>query len=390
MNKKKVLWLFLSAILIVGISTGIFRSIFNNYLKEIHSFTSVERGLIEFPREFFGFLTVFVVGFFYFIREQKLLGIGLFVLAISYLGFAFLTPNYYWLVIWVLLWSFGSHLFGNLRSVIGLSIADNKHVGHFLGKIAAMGSLGFIFGTLIVWLFVSELDFSSSFLIASVFALISSLIFITLPVNKHFELEKRSKFIFRKKYIHYYVLASLFGIRKQLFLVFAPWFIIEILGQSASVIANILFVSAILGLYVKPKLGKLIDSLGERKVLIYDGFALSIVSIGYVVVPHFLEGSYLLLTASLFFIIDELLFTLRNARETYLYKIAESKKDITPTLATGLSIEHLVSMSMPILAGIVWLNYGYQWVFAFCSLLAIFTSWYVFKFVTDESVKRQS
>ena len=31
-------------------------------------------------------------------------------------------------------------------------------------------------------------------------------------------------------------------------------------------------ISAVLGVYLKPKLGKLIDSWGEKKVLIYDGF----------------------------------------------------------------------------------------------------------------------
>ncbi len=175
----------------------------------------------------------------------------------------------------------------------------------------------------------------------------------------------------------------MFGIRKQLFLVFAPWFIIEILGQSASVIANILLVSAILGVFLKPKIGKLIDLWGERKVLIYDGFLLAIISIGYVVVPNFVSGYVLLFIAAGFFIIDELLFTLKNAREIYLYKIADSKKDVTPTLATGLSLEHVVSMSTPILAGFVWLNYGYQWVFAFCAFLALFTTFYVWRFLRD-------
>lgn len=365
----------------VGISSGILRSIFNNYLKEIHSFTGVDRGIIEFPRELFGFLIVFVVGALHFISERRLIAFGVLGVALSYLGFAFFSPDFFWLIIWVLVWSFGSHIFVNLRSVMGLMISDHNNKGHFLGKIAAMNSVGFIVGAIIIWAFIFKLNFAFSFFVACVSALISAGIFIFLPIHKHYDLEKRNRFILKKSYIHYYVLASLFGVRKQLFLVFAPWFIVEMLKQPASVIANILFISALLGIYLKPKLGKLIDQWGEKKILMYDGFILGVISFGYVIIPYFLSGYFLLLAVALFFIVDEILFALKNAREVYLFKIAECKKDITPTLATGLSIEHAVSMSMPIAAGFIWFHYGYQWIFLFCSLLALFTAWYVFKFL---------
>jgi len=381
MNKKKVIYLFLFGILMIGISSGIFRSIFNNYLKEIHSFTAIDRGMLEFPREVFGFLMVFVIGGFYFVRESRLIVLGALIAGLSYLGFALFSPNIFYLIFWVLMWSLGSHILVSLQTSLGLLIANSKNKGLFFGKMAAMGSVGFIIGTILVGFTFSYLNFRFSFLIACISTVITALIFSILPIYKHYDLHKRNKFIFKKSYIHYYVLSLLFGVRKQLFLVFAPWFIIEILNQSTNVIAIILLIAAVLGVYFKPLLGKLIDSLGERKILIYDGLVLVLISFGYVIVPHFLNGIILLCTVSLFFIIDEILFTLKSAREIYLSRIVESKKDLTPTIATGLSIEHVVSMTTPILAGIVWLNYGYQWVFAFCGTLAIFTTWYVFKYI---------
>jgi predicted MFS family arabinose efflux permease len=381
MNKKTVISLFLLAVLIVGISTGIFRSTFDNYLKEVHSFTGTERGMIEFPRELFGFLIVFVIGALHFIREPKLIALGTLGAALSYFGFAFITPNFSWLIIWTLMWSFGSHIFVNLRSVLAINIADKKNKGHFLGKMGAVNSVGFIIGTCIIWIFITKLNFTFSFLAASFFAALSALIFAFLPIHKHYDLAKRHKFIFKKKYRHYYILSLLFGVRKQLFLVFAPWFIVETLKQPANIIANILFIAAILGIFLGPKLGKLIDHWGEKKVLIYDGISLGIISGGYVIAPYFLNGYLLLLAAASFYIIDEILFSLKYARDIYLYKISECKKDITPTMATGLTIEHIVSMSMPIAAGLIWVHYGYQWVFSFCALLALFTAWYVFKFL---------
>ena len=88
MDKKKVVLMFLFAVLVVGISSGIFRSIVNNYLKEVHSFTGVDRGIIEFPRELFGFLIVFVVGSLHFISERRLIGLGIIAVAFSYIGFS--------------------------------------------------------------------------------------------------------------------------------------------------------------------------------------------------------------------------------------------------------------------------------------------------------------
>ena len=381
MNKKATINLFLFGLLMVGISSGIFRSVFNNYLKEIHLFTGAERGILEFPREVFGFLIVFLLGSLYFIKETKLISLGVFVVGLSYLGFAFFSPNKFYLIFWVLMWSLGSHILVSLRTSLGLLIADSKNKGLFFGKMAAIASVGFIIGTVLVGLNFSYLGFKFTFLIACICAFITAVIFNSLPVYKHFDLHQRNKFILKKSYLHYYVLASLFGIRKQLFLVFAPWFIVEILNQPASIIAIILFISAALGIYLKPLLGKLIDLWGERKVLIYDGLILAIISFGYVIVPYFFSGIVLLCIASLFFIIDEILFALKNAREIYLSKIAESKKDITPTIATGLSLEHIISMTTPILAGFIWLIYGYQWVFAFCGFLATFTMWYVYKFI---------
>ena len=381
MTKKTTINLFLFCILMIGISSGIFRSIFNNYLKEVHLFTGAERGILEFPREIFGFFIVFILGGLYFIRETKLIIWGIFISGLSYLGFAFFAFNKFYLIFWVLIWSLGSHIVVSLRSSFGLLIADSKNKGHFFGKMAAMASVGFIIGTVLVGLTFSYLGFKFSFLMAFIFALVNAVVFNSLPIYKHFNLHQRNRFIFKKSYFHYYVLSSLFGIRKQLFLVFAPWFIVEILNQGANIIAIILFVSAVLGIYLKPLLGKLIDFWGERKVLIYDGLFLAIISFGYIVMPYFFDGIILLCAASFFFIVDEILFALKNAREIYLHKIVESEKDITSTIATGLSLEHIISMTTPILAGYVWLIYGYQWVFAFCGILAIFTMWYVYKFI---------
>jgi predicted MFS family arabinose efflux permease len=382
-SRKQVVNIFLFAMLLLGISSGIFRSIFNNYLKEIHSFTTADRGIIEFPRELFGFLMVFIVGVFYYINESRLIAIGSFLAGVSYLGLAFLSPEKSYLIFWILIFSFGSHIVVNLRNTLALMLSNPKEKGYFFGRMAARGSIGFIIGTIITWLTFSYSSFQISFFIASITSFIACLLFATLPIYKYHNFTQRNKFIFKKIYIHYYALALLFGVRKQIFMVFAPWFIVKTLNQPTNTIAIILFIAAILGIYIKPLLGKLLDYWGERKTLIYDSLILGFISFGYILASHLSHGIYLLLIVSIFYIVDEILFALKSAREIYLSKIAESKKDITPTIATGLSLEHVVSMTTPMLAGIIWVNYGYEFIFAFCGILSVITAFYVFKFINS-------
>jgi len=70
------------------------------------------------------------------------------------------------------------------------------------------------------------------------------------------------------------------------------------------------------------------------------------------------------------YIIDITLFALRVARTTYLKKIADDPADITPTISMGITIDHAVAMTLPILSGYIWEAYGFQWVFILAGAIA--------------------
>ena len=63
------------------------------------------------------------------------------------------------------------------------------------------------------------------------------------------------------------------------------------------------------------------------------------------------------------YILDNLMFATRIARTTYLNRIAESRADIAPTISMGITMDHAVSMIMPVLGGLLWAAYGYRAVF---------------------------
>ena len=70
------------------------------------------------------------------------------------------------------------------------------------------------------------------------------------------------------------------------------------------------------------------------------------------------------------YILDIVLFALRVARTTYLKKIADDPADITPTISMGITIDHAVAMTLPILSGYIWEAYGFQWVFILAGAIA--------------------
>ena len=62
------------------------------------------------------------------------------------------------------------------------------------------------------------------------------------------------------------------------------------------------------------------------------------------------------------------------ARATYMRKLALTPADISPSLSMGTSIDHIVTMFLPILGGLVWYNggeNGYKLVFLGGAVIAL-------------------
>ena len=55
----------------------------------------------------------------------------------------------------------------------------------------------------------------------------------------------------------------------------------------------------------------------------------------------------------------------------HLKKIADSPSDITPTISMGITIDHMVAMSLPVLSGFIWQTFGFRWVFLLAGAIAL-------------------
>jgi hypothetical protein len=353
----KNLKFFLFGVLFLGANSGILNSSFNNYLYEIFSLSSQQRGFLELPREFPGFLVFFVTSIFYFISMRNWAVLVALISGIGILGIGVFSPTIAIMTLFVTLWSLGDHVFMTVESSVGLELSIASKEGKRLGQISGARNLAAILGSFIVYLGFSRLKFSYGvlYIIAFVFALLAAYNFSRMKL-KPLATKQKLRFLYRKEYNLYYFLNILTGARKQIFLTFGPWVLISVFGTKPETIAILIIIASTLGVFFRQAFGELTDKFGEGKMLRADAIILLIICLGYAysVNRYFLFSLY---------IIDNLMFATRIARTTYLNKITKDKTDLAPTISLGVTIDHVFSMTTPLLGGLLWAKFGYSSVF---------------------------
>lgn len=365
------LLLFSLSVLMMGIYSGLYDPSFNNYLAQVHHLGEVARGGLEFPRELPGFLIVFVFAALIFLPDTRIAMFAALMVGVSLWGQGFMAPEMKQVVFWMLLWSTGAHLFMVLKSSITLRLAEEGRAGQLMGRLGALEAGGALCGMLLVYLGVSRFHFSfgAIFGIAGTCALLAAIcLFVIRPEPL---IRGPRSLMLKKKYFLYYVLCMVFGARKQIFLTFAPWVLIKIFHSEVQTFAILGIVGTVISLFFRPLLGKAIDAWGERIIIFWESVILIIICLLYGFATHWFPARIALGIVMTCYIIDQLLFAVTMARATYLNRIAESPADVAPTLSMGTTLDHAVSMSVPLLGGILWARYGFQWVFVAAAFIAL-------------------
>jgi predicted MFS family arabinose efflux permease len=361
----------LFATLFFGAASGIFTATLNNYLAETHQLGAEARGWLEFPRELPGFMIMFVAGAMLTVfRETQMAAAAMLLTALGAVGLGFLAPNHAALVLFIIVWSLGDHIIFAVEGPIGLKLARGGKEGRRLGQFGGARNLGTIVGVGVVFILAQAFGdrYPLFYAIAAASAVIAGILYAGLKVGRGDVPSRR--LVYKKKYRLFYLISALFGIRKQIFLAFGAWVLVEIHGVSVSTIALLYFIAATLGVILRPLLGEVIDWLGERTVLAADEVLLLAICMTYAFAGDLLSGGAALYALYAAYVLDIILFALRVARTTYLKKIADDPADITPTISMGITIDHAVAMTLPVLSGYIWEAYGYRWVFILAGAIA--------------------
>ena len=330
-------------------SLGLWMAMINNFAVEQASFNGADIGLLQSIREIPGFLSFTVVFLLVFIREQSLVLLSLLLLGIGTAITGYL-PSFWGLCFTTLLMSFGFHYFEAVNQSLQLQWLGTEEAPRVLGKLVAVGSASSLAAYCVIYLGLEYWGWSQLMvfliggLVTAVLAIAGAGLFPHFPSK----VEQHKTLILRKRYWLYYALVFMSGARRQIFMVFAGFLMVEKFGFSASDSALMYIANMLASMVVAPQIGKLIGFIGERRTLMIEYVGLALVFVGYALV----ESAEL---AVALYIIDHLFFAMAIALKTYFQKIADPA-DIAPTAGVSFSINHIAAVAIPASFGLIWLH----------------------------------
>jgi len=345
-KNPKVFLLLVAFIMPLVFSTWM--ALINNFSKEAASFTGKEIGILQSLREIPGFLAFTAVFLLIFIREQRFAVLSLLTLSIGVLITGYF-PTILGLYITTVVMSFGFHYFETVNQSLTLQWIDKKETPHFMGRALAVKSVASIIVFSSMWFMLEHLNVSYQFiytLFGGLGVLIVIFLWLAFP-SFETKVEQKKGIVLRKSYWLFYVLTFLSGARRQIFVVFAGFLLVEKFGYSAATIALLYLANYIFNMCFASKIGKLIGVIGERKALTIEYIGLIVVFVSY----GFVESAK---WAGALYIIDHFFFAFAIAIKTYFQKIA-NEEDIASTSGVSFTINHIAAVFLPALLGLVWL-----------------------------------
>lgn len=347
----------------VPLSFATWSALLNNFAIERAAFTGVEIGILQSLREVPGFLSFAAVFLLLVMREQMLAYVSLLLLGVGTLITGWF-PTVIGLYATTVAMSIGYHYFETAHSSLALQWLDKKEAPEFLGRVIAVSSLTSMASFALIWLCSDLLGLEYRFIYAvggGATAAIAVLCYLAFPRFEQ-KVEQHKRMVLRRRYWLYYLLTFLSGARRQIFVVFAGFLMVEKFGYGVGEIAILFLVNATLNVLFAHRIGRLVGRVGERTALIFEYIGLVVIFTAYAFVTD------ATLAAGLY-IADHFFFALAIAIKTYFQKIADPA-DIASTAGVAFTINHVAAVILPVLLGVVWIA-SPAWVFLVGAALAL-------------------
>ena len=334
------------------IAFSVWSALLNNFVIQVADFDGSDIGLLHTVREVPGFLAIGVILLIIFLREQTLGLISLALLGVATAMTAYF-PSISGLLIITLISSFGFHYFETVNQSLQLQWLPKEKAPQIIGWLVGASSIATLFvylGIIIGW---QKLGLSFNFIYLTsggLTALIAIFCLLFIPTFKT-ETKQITKLVLRRRYWLYYTLQFLSGARRQIFVVFAGFMMVERFGFEVHQLTALLLINLAINIFVAPLFGHFIAHFGERRALIIEYSGLVLVFLAYGGIYLFDWGVML---AATLFVLDHLFFGLKMALKTYFQKIS-APEDIAPTAAVAFTINHIAAVFLPVLLGLLWL-----------------------------------
>jgi predicted MFS family arabinose efflux permease len=332
----------------VPLSFATWQTLLDNFAIHRAAFTGAEIGLLQSLREVPGFLAFAVVFLLLVMREQN---IALLSLALLGIGTALTGwfPTVLGLYCTTVLMSIGFHYYETMQTSLSLQWIDKGRAPEILGRLIAAGSFASVVAFALVWVTFEwlGLDYRWVYMvgggITAGIALFAWLAFPRFPER----VRQHRHIVLRKRYWLYYALTFMSGARRQIFMVFAGFLLVQKFDFDVAAITMLFLVNAVFNIWLAPRVGRIIGRIGERRALIFEYLGLMGVFTAYALVDN-------AAIAGTLYVVDHLFFALAIAIKTYFQKIADPA-DIAATAGVGFTINHIAAVLLPALFGLLWL-----------------------------------
>lgn len=342
-------------------------ALLNNFVIEVAEFDGSDIGWLHTFREIPGFLAVGILAILVIVREQVLALIMLALLGLATAATAYF-PQWGGIMMITLLSSIGFHYFETANQSLQLQWIDKAKAPQVLGWLIAVGSAA----TFAVYLIIVvgwkslNLDFKSVYVASGGLTVIIAIVCYFWFDQFQSPTPQRKEVILRRRYWLYYVLQFFSGARRQIFVVFAGFMMVERFGFEVHEMTGLYLVNLVANMVFAPLIGNWVGRVGERRVLLIEYIGLTLIFLAYGGIYYFGWG---LMVACALYILDHLFFSMALAIKTYFQKIADPD-EIAPSTAVAFTINHVAAVFLPVILGYLWLSSPMS-VFIFAAGLAM-------------------
>lgn len=371
--------LFLVSLLITGLSYGLYKGMLDNYLAEVVMMGEMDRGITEFFRELPGIMLVFILAAFYMLSAETLYKAGALIMLIGMGMITVLPATKVLVILSICIYSLGEHIQLGMKNTLSLEYSKPGHGGAALGVQSSTSQIGTLVGYLVIVavfsLVSTKQTYTIFFGIAAGLAALSMFCSFGITGKSKTDEHKR-RFYFSRKYYKYYMLEMFYGARKQVFFTFGPYVLILFYGANAATISLLFAISAIACFFASPIVGRIIDKLGYKIVMISDTLILVIVCFFYGFAHHLFPKDIAFIVCCINYVLDAVISLASMASNVYVQDLSDNNDEVKATISTGVSINHVITIFIALFGGWIWETLGIETLFIISAILGLCNSAY--------------
>lgn len=339
------------------------QTLLNNFAVDNAGLSGAGVGIIQSFRELPGFLVFLVVFILMFVSEKRLASLSVILMGVG-IALTGFFPSLSGIVITALLMSTGFHLFETTSKSLTLQYFRTRESPVVFAKTRSFTALGNIVMAGLLYLSSQYVSAQINYLLIGLVAVVGGVWSLTIQAEERDLPVQHKKIIIRKEYWMYYMLNFLSGARRQIFVVFAIFLLVDRYDYTVKDIAVLFILNNAINFFINPLIGRAINRFGERKTLTFEYIGLFFVFLGYA----FVDDAWIV---AALYVIDHIFYNFYIGISTYFQKIARPE-DIAPSSAVGFAINHIMAVVVPVLGGLLWLV-DYRIPFVAGAVLSVFS-----------------